>query len=737
MKIFVIALAMLFCGNLYSEQSLKVLDKAKEMRDENKIYQEEQKLEKEFEQLQEKAENVQIRKDRQFELDSAGAKNLSSFYISEIILLGDFLGSLEVENILNESKGTMVNIVDVQNIIKKLTNYYIKMGYFTTRVQLKVGQDMSKGKLFLSVFSGKIKEFNYRDSNWWCRSQIFMVFPFMKGDRPNINRIDAGLEVLNRLSSNQFVMKVVPGDSFGWSNVLLDNKKGDFLRLNYSVDDKGSENTGKYTHSFFLEMDNLLFLSDNWNYSYSENLGYKGFKNKKSHSVNGSIPFGTFMFQGGYSFSRYLMTIEGESLDYQTSGNSQTQNYGLNKELFRSKFRKLILGANLTVSDEGNYLEDTKLFTSSFRSAGMHSTITYSDLFFGSPISSTFSYHRGLDWFGAKEDTSGLSKEDPKAEFEKYKFSFFWSKRLKFGINASIFASGQYTDMELYAGEIFSGGGVSDVKGFSLRSSISHRYKNFLYKSRWLPIISPTFSFEYGHVQSRTNSVKEDGGSLTMSMGLIWEMITFRTDYQKPLFLPGKGGLADHCTFSLNFAFNDFYHLGQGLLSKEKKPRQHTKRIKGEEAVLDALELDLGLDKLDLYSGNMGKYLLVANQESLVLYAKWLDVSLDRLKQINAGVSEEDVIYCSQKIYLPQKANFEKFLEYRIEYLSELEKKFWKSRKLVRLASYTIKDKAQLWNLAREDFDLPFWLLQRYNRGINLKDVKSGQKLVVPIVEIK
>ena len=86
----------------------------------------------------------------QFELDSLDSKDLPQFYISKIVLLGDFLGSPEIKKILDEANGTMVNIVDVQNLVKKLTNYYIKLGYFTTRVQLKVGQDISKGKLILS-----------------------------------------------------------------------------------------------------------------------------------------------------------------------------------------------------------------------------------------------------------------------------------------------------------------------------------------------------------------------------------------------------------------------------------------------------------------------------------------------------------------------------------------------------------------------------------------------------------
>ena len=557
------------------------------------------------------------------------------------------------------------------------------------------------------------------------------------GKRPNISRVDAGLEVLNRLPSNNFVMKVIPEDSLGWSKVLLDNRKADVFRLDYSIDDKGSENTGKYMHSLSLGLDNALFLSDNWNYSYSENIGNKQARYKKSHSISNSIPFGTFMFLGSYNYSNYLMTIEGESLDYQTSGNSQVQNYGVKKSLYRSKFRKLNLEGNLVVSDEENFLEDTKLLTSSFRSSSISTNLVYNDLIFGGSFNSTLSYHRGVDWFGAREDTSGVGKNEPKAEFEKYKLSLFYSKAIKYGINVSLFANGQYTDMCLYGGEEFSGGGVSDVKGFSLRSSVSYSYRQLLYKYRWLPAISPSFSVDYGHVQSRTNRVKEDGAIMNLSLGLNWNIISFNADYQNPIFLPSGGDLTDYCTFGLSFSLNDFYHLGKRVILKKRKEPESFKFAETKEMQLLPLTVNLGEDQLDVCSDDSGKYIVVADQESLALYAKFLDIDLKKLLKINERNLGNDIIYCSQKLYLPAKSNFKMFVQRRIDFLMEKERKFWEKRKLVRLISYTIKNEAQLWKLAKDDFNLPFWLLKRYNRDLDFKNIEKGQKIVVPIVELR
>jgi len=40
-----------------------------------------------------------------------------------------------------------------------------------------------------------------------------------------------------------------------------------------------------------------------------------------------------------------------------------------------------------------------------------------------------------------------------------------------------------------------------------------------------------------------------------------------------------------------------------------------------------------------------------------------------------------------------------------------------------------------LWDLCYNRFDIPLWLLRRYNRNISLTSLNKKQELIIPIVE--
>ncbi len=79
--------------------------------------------------------------------------------------------------------------------------------------------------------------------------------------------------------------------------------------------------------------------------------------------------------------------------------------------------------------------------------------------------------------------------------------------------------------------------------------------------------------------------------------------------------------------------------------------------------------------------------------------------------------------------------NNEQFEEKRYEYHKEFEEDFLSAFEIDSVTVYKIKRGDNIWTLCLETFDLPFWLVQKYNPDLNFYRLKPFQKVIVPVVE--
>ena len=77
----------------------------------------------------------------------------------------------------------------------------------------------------------------------------------------------------------------------------------------------------------------------------------------------------------------------------------------------------------------------------------------------------------------------------------------------------------------------------------------------------------------------------------------------------------------------------------------------------------------------------------------------------------------------------------EAFEEKRSEYHKELEEDFFGSYRVETVETYKIKRGDNIWTLCTEVFELPLWVLIKYNPFIDFNSLKPSQKLIVPVVE--
>jgi membrane-bound lytic murein transglycosylase D len=130
-----------------------------------------------------------------------------------------------------------------------------------------------------------------------------------------------------------------------------------------------------------------------------------------------------------------------------------------------------------------------------------------------------------------------------------------------------------------------------------------------------------------------------------------------------------------------------------------------------------------------------GNSVTVDSLETLGHYAEWLEVSASRLRKLN-GIRSGRGLRMGQRIKLDfSKVSQKEFLQRRTEYHKGIEEDFFGSYEVVRVVEHRIKPGDSIWDLCNRTYEIPAWLVQRYNPEANLGRLSPGVKLVIPVVE--
>ncbi|TKB06734.1 LysM peptidoglycan-binding domain-containing protein [Desulforhopalus sp. IMCC35007] len=128
-------------------------------------------------------------------------------------------------------------------------------------------------------------------------------------------------------------------------------------------------------------------------------------------------------------------------------------------------------------------------------------------------------------------------------------------------------------------------------------------------------------------------------------------------------------------------------------------------------------------------------YIKVQPEESLSLYAKLLGISQQELYSLN-NLKTNSALSPGQELLL-QFDNLApaRFEEKRLDFLQETEDDFFSAYSVVGQKSYKVSAGDTLWDLCYNKFEIPLWLLERYNSTINLAQLNRDQELIIPIVQ--
>lgn len=130
-------------------------------------------------------------------------------------------------------------------------------------------------------------------------------------------------------------------------------------------------------------------------------------------------------------------------------------------------------------------------------------------------------------------------------------------------------------------------------------------------------------------------------------------------------------------------------------------------------------------------------YVTVQPEETLAMLASWLEIPVDDLIRLNRWRADKNIHPGEQLLVAFHKVKPSRLEERRLDFLRETEEDFFSAYTINGRQNYTVVAGDTFWNLCHVKFDIPLWLLERYNSAINLSRLAIGQSLIIPIVQAR
>ncbi len=127
-------------------------------------------------------------------------------------------------------------------------------------------------------------------------------------------------------------------------------------------------------------------------------------------------------------------------------------------------------------------------------------------------------------------------------------------------------------------------------------------------------------------------------------------------------------------------------------------------------------------------------WIIVEPAETLGHFADWLEVKTQALRRLNR-LRRGRAIQVGQRISLTfEKVGVEVFEARRLEYHRGLEEDFFEVYQVEGTQLHALQTGENIWDLARQRYGVPFWLVARYNFDKILSRLSTGERVIIPIV---
>jgi hemolysin activation/secretion protein len=363
--------------------------------------------------------------------------------------------------------GQCVGVEGINVLVKRLQAEFIARGYITTRVVVPK-QDLTSAVLMLHIVPGVVRDIRFADDEG--RGSWFTAFPTGPGELLNLRDLEQGLEQMKRMPSQDIEMDIAPGVQPGESDVVIKRKPEKPWRAILSLDDSGSDATGKWQGAATFAWDDPFGINDLFNLSINTNAERDNKPNgARGNSLYYSFPFGYWTVSVSASEYEYRQTVEGINQTFLTSGETTQYDIRVQRGLFRTAKSKTGLQFRVSKKKSRNFIEDVEIDVQRRDVTAAEWTLQHRQYLGAATLDIAWAYRYGVPWWNAQDEPENPSPTAPTTRYRlqtldaglALPFSL-WDRKLRYGATIRAQASEDY----LYGSEFFAIGNRYTVRGF-------------------------------------------------------------------------------------------------------------------------------------------------------------------------------------------------------------------------------------------------------------------------------
>jgi len=139
---------------------------------------------------------------------------------------------------------------------------------------------------------------------------------------------------------------------------------------------------------------------------------------------------------------------------------------------------------------------------------------------------------------------------------------------------------------------------------------------------------------------------------------------------------------------------------------------------------------------LDKTSFSINGKIYVLPDETLGHFADWLEIPTQKLRDLNGLAFNQDIQLAQELKIIYVNIRKEEFLQKRMEYHRGLEEDFFSTYGVGGVQTHKLKKGENIWYLCNEVYEVPYWLVVKYNPNIDLNRLHKGDEIIIPIVAL-
>jgi hemolysin activation/secretion protein len=362
---------------------------------------------------------------RRQELSAPDAQRLPAsespcFRIDHLVLAGEradeFQWMLEAAggpDASDSAIGRCIGTRGVDVVMARLQQAIIAKGFVTTRV-LAARQDLSAGTFTVTLVPGRIAAIRATpDSGTGSggdRALLSGALPARPGDLLNLRDIEQGLENFKRVPTAEVDIQIEaspsPDARPGDSDLVVKYVQRRKLRGTLSLDDSGTETTGRYQAGATVSADNLLGLNDlfyvNANHSIDGHFLGNPNRGTESQTVHYSLPQGYWLLGFTASNSQYRQTVAGANAGIVYAGKSRNAEVKLSRLVHRDQHRKTTLAIRAFQRQSRSFGDGAEISIQHRVIAGWEAALSHREFIGQATVEGTLALRQGTGAFGAK-----------------------------------------------------------------------------------------------------------------------------------------------------------------------------------------------------------------------------------------------------------------------------------------------------------------------------------------------